>query len=356
MMRARQTTGSPIPMLKPLSILALAGVSACASAASTDLAGVWQGTLGKSAITACFNAAPNSNGSYYYQRFVTPIQLTQAQAGEPWTEDRKTGFWQLDAPQGDRLSGTWSKVPGGAPLPLALTRISTEGCGDDAYNGPMEAAPLALKVVNKRFGEHRYQLRTQGAQVSLRLEGDSPALKNINRQLERLAISPEGQEEFFSERREYLGRNGSGYTSEITVEPHYWSSQWLTVRFYRWAAGTGRNGISWGLHTWNLQTGERVDPWTWLGGRQQWSDAYSGQVKLAPGFAMWLEKQTTKDADCPAVSSYSNYDLSFNTQGLQLSTPAYGDGCDNELSFTWEQLAPVLSAEGKAALPSLRLP
>ncbi|KTC37243.1 hypothetical protein AO265_23240 [Pseudomonas sp. ABAC61] len=343
-------------MLKPLTLLALAGVSAYAGAASADLAGVWTGTLGKSAITACFNAAPNSNGSYYYQRFVTPIQLTQAQVGAPWAEDGQTGFWQLDAPRGDRLGGTWSKAPGGAPLPLALTRTSTEGCGGDAYNAPLEAVPPPIKVEKKIFGTHHYQRRTQGAQVSLRLEGDGPALKNINRQLELLAISPEGQEEFFSERREYLGRNGSAHTSEISVEPQYWSSQWITVRFYRWTAGMGRNGISWGLHSWNLKTGERVDPWTWVGGRQQWHDAYSGQVKLAPGFATWLERQTTKDADCPAVSSYSSYDLSFNTQGLQLSTPAYGDGCDNELSFTWKQLAPVLSAQGKAALPSLQLP
>lgn len=344
------------PMLKPLAILALTGASAYASAASTDLAGVWKGTLGKHSITACFNAAPNSNGSYYYQRFVTPIQLTQVQAGEPWIEDGQTGYWQLDAPQGDRLSGTWSKAPGDTPLPLALTRTSTEGCGGDAYNGPLEAAPLPVKVQRKEFEGHRYQLRTQGAQVSLRLEGDAPALKKINQQLERLAISPEGQEEFFSERREYLGRNGSGYTSEISVEPQYWSSQWITVKFYRWTAGMGRNGISWGLHSWNLKTGERIDPWTWVGGRQQWHDPYSGQVKLAPGFAAWLEKQTSVDEGCPAVSSYSTFDLSFDTQGLQLSTPAYGDGCDNELSFTWEQLAPMLSAQGKAALPSLRLP
>lgn len=56
------------------------------------------------------------------------------------------------------------------------------------------------------------------------------------------------------------------------------------------------------------------------------------------------------------MTSYSTFDLSFNTQGLQLSTPAQGDGCDNELSFTWEQLEPVLTAQGKAAVPSLKAP
>jgi len=140
------------------------------------------------------------------------------------------------------------------------------------------------------------------------------------------------------------------------VEPFYWSSHWITVRFYRWSAGYGRGGISWGLHSWNLQTGEKVDPWTWLGGHEQWDSPYSGQVKLPATFSAWLAKQTTVDEGCPAVTSYSTFDLSFNTQGLQLSTPAQGDGCDNELSFTWEQLEPVLTAQGKAAVPSLKAP
>lgn len=340
-------------MLKPALLLTLATVSTFAHA---DLAGVWQGTLGKTPITACFNAAPDTGGSYYYQRFLAPIQLAQEKAGEPWAEEGKTGFWQLDAPQGDTLTGTWSKAAGGTPLPLTLTRASTEGCGSDAYNAPMETAPLPAKVEKKTFGEHPYQVKTQGAQVTFKLEGDSPAIKKINQQLARLAVSLEGQTAFFSERREYLGRSGSANTSEITVDPTYWSSQWITLKFYRWTAGFGRNGISWGLHTWNLQTGESVDPWTWLGGRQEWYDPYSGEVKLSPTFSAWLEKQTTVDEGCPAVTSYSTFDLSFNTQGLQLSTPATGDGCDNELSFTWDQLAPVLSAQGKAALPSLKLP
>ena len=79
-------------------------------------------------------------------------------------------------------------------------------------------------------------------------------------------------------------------------------------------------------------------------------------MKLPTPFSDWLAKQTTTDEGCPAVTSYSTFDLSFNTQGLQLSTPATGDGCDNELSFTWAQLEPVLTAQGKAALPSLKQP
>lgn len=356
MMLTRQTTGSPILMLKPLAVLTLACASGYANAAPTDLAGVWKGTLGKAPITACFNAAPDSNGSYYYQRFLTPIQLTREKSGEPWAEDGKTGFWQLDALQGETLTGTWTKAAGSTPLPLALTRSSAEGCGGDAYNAPMEAAPLPVKVEKNTFGEHAYQVRTQGAQVILKLEGDGPAIHKINRQLARLAVSPEGQQAFFSERREYLGRDGSANTSEISVTPTYWSSQWITVKFYRWTAGYGRGGISWGLHTWNLQTGESVDPWTWVGTRFEWYSPFSGHVNLPKKFATWLQTQATADSDCPGVASYESYDLSFDTQGMRLANQATGDGCDVDVTFSWKQVEPLLSAQGRAALPRLQVP
>lgn len=343
-------------MFKPVAAIALACTPLLANAA--DLAGVWTGTLGKSAITACFNGADGEHGSYYYQRILTPIQLTQASDSAPWVEEGDTGFWTLDNRSGDTLAGAWRKTQGGKPLPITLKRVGTpnDGCGSDAYNAALEAASLPVKTQEKSFGGHRYVLKTQGARVTLKLEGDGPAVQKINRQLAALAVNDDDQADYLRERREYLGRNGSALTSEITVEPTYWSSQWITVKFYRWTAGMGARGISWGQHSWNLQTGEAVDPWTWLGGHQQWYDAYSGEVKLSTPFKTWLAKQTTTDEGCPAINSYSTFDLSFNTQGLQLSTPANGDGCDNELSFTWEQLAAVLTAEGKAALPSLKAP
>jgi len=341
-------------VLKPLAVLVLACTPLIATAA--DLAGVWQGTLGKSAITACFNGAHGANGSYYYQRILTPIQLTQANASEPWAEEGNSGFWQLDEPQGDTLTGTWSKTPGGKGLALSLKRIDVDSCASDAYNNAIEALPPPVKVEKNTFHEHAYQVKTQGGQVILKLEGDGAAIDKINRDLARMAISPDGQTDFYRERRNSLDQGGGTSTSEISVEPHYWSSHWITVRFYRWTAGYGRGGISWGLHTWNLQTGDSVDPWTWLGGREEWDNPYSGQIKLPAPFSAWLAKQTSADEGCPAVTSYSTFDLSFNTEGMQLSTPAQGDGCDNELSFTWEQLEPVLTAEGKAALPSLKAP
>ncbi len=349
-------------MQKTLLLLSLVTLSSFAHA---DLAGVWKGTLGKSPITVCFNAQPDQGASYYYQRFLTPIQLTQSKAGEPWIEADKTGIWRLEAPQGDTLTGAWSKSQDGQPIPLSLERIgtpsNTDGCASDAYNAPIEAVPPAAKIEKKTFNDHAYQVKTQGAQVTLKLEGDGPAIAKVNKDLARLAISPEGQKDFYQERRNSLGNSGGSSTSEILVEPTYWSSQWITVRFYRWTAGYGSNGISWGRHTWNLQSGESVDPWSWLGGRYEWDDPYSGNINLPAKFGAWMVKQPKGaedqvDTEGCSAPSYNDSDLTFDTQGIKLSTRATGDGCDVELSFTWEQLQPVLTAQGKAALPSLKMP
>jgi hypothetical protein len=88
------------------ALLALALAAGHAGAAPGELAGVWRGSLGQSAITVCFNSS-NETGSYYYQRYLTPIRLAPAQPGAPWAEEGNTGLWQLDAVQADRLTGTW---------------------------------------------------------------------------------------------------------------------------------------------------------------------------------------------------------------------------------------------------------
>jgi len=357
-----RTSGRLIPMRNPLLLLSLMTLSSFAHA---DLAGVWKGTLGKSPITVCFNAPPFEGASYYYQRFLTPIQLTQSKTGEPWVEAGNTGIWRLDAPQGDVLTGAWNKSQDSQPAPLHLERIGTSSndrdCTSDTYNDPIDAVPPAAKIEKKSFQDHPYQVKTQGAQVTLKLEGDDPAIAKINKDLARLAISPEGQKDFYQERRNSLGNSGGVFTSELLVEPTYWSSQWITVRFYRWTAGYGINGNSWGRHTWNLKTGESVDPWSWLGGRYEWHDPYYGNIKLPAKFGAWMVKQPKGAEDqveaegCHAPS-YSDSDLTFDAQGIKLSTRATGDGCDVELSFSWDQLQPILTAQGKAALPSLKMP
>ncbi|MNY99180.1 hypothetical protein D3C78_157450 [compost metagenome] len=56
------------------------------------------------------------------------------------------------------------------------------------------------------------------------------------------------------------------------------------------------------------------------------------------------------------MASYDSYDLSFDAQGMRLANQPSGDGCDVDVTFSWKQVEPLLSPQGRAALPSLQVP
>jgi len=141
-----------------------------AMAAEPPVQGVWQGTLGKANIVACFNQPSPTQGSdrsgnYYYTRYKTPIMLAKPNGKSDWSEsDAKgdtTGTWKLNAPQGGKLIGTWTEPKSGKTLPLALTLLEAAGdrehpsCASDAYNLALEefpslktSKPIASKASN----------------------------------------------------------------------------------------------------------------------------------------------------------------------------------------------------------------
>ena len=54
------------------------------------------------------------------------------------------------------------------------------GAASDAYNNALEASPPAATVEKKTMGDHSYQVKTQGGQVTLKLEGTGPAIDKVN--------------------------------------------------------------------------------------------------------------------------------------------------------------------------------
>ncbi|MEG1116483.1 MAG: hypothetical protein RSE46_15715, partial [Janthinobacterium sp.] len=107
-----------------------------AVAAEPPVQGVWQGTLGKANIVACFNQPSSTQGSdrsgnYYYTRYKTPIMLAKPNGKNDWSEsDTKgdtTGTWSLGAPRDGKVTGTWTDPKSGKTLPLALTLLEAAG-------------------------------------------------------------------------------------------------------------------------------------------------------------------------------------------------------------------------------------
>ena len=237
--------------------------------------GVWEGTLGTKAIVACFNFDYPS-GSYFYKQYKKPIQLTRKEQDGLWHEANETGLWLLDPGQGTTLSGTWSSVKDAlVKLPISLSLVdsskSKRACGSESYTSQIEAPPKIEIGKKKEFAPGRSfrPLRFAG-QATVELFGPEPTLAAINRELRRdFDTGKDAIQEYFDKRREFLGRVGVPAEDENTTEPEYWTSQWLSIRNYTWAAGTGRSGISWFYRTWDVQTGKQVDLWTWFGSRKE---------------------------------------------------------------------------------------
>lgn len=143
--------------------------------AADELSGIWQGTLGKSSVRVCFNQY--GSGSYYYQRYLTPIQL-ELQNGI-WKEENNTGNWQFDSATAQQLSGHWFKDNSGKSLPIKLERQlspdNQDDCSADAYNLPLETKPSLSRGKWQSFQTIEYRPLTYGTEVGIEFNGPQKA-------------------------------------------------------------------------------------------------------------------------------------------------------------------------------------
>lgn len=330
-----------------------------------QLAGVWQGKLGNSEITACFNLPGKSDkrGNYYYARHKTPIGLLQAKGETAWVEvtdgDNKTGSWQLAPANDGKLAGTWQHPKNGKTLPIQLQLVrppagDEEPCASSAYNAALEEFPTLItsrSVLFKDRKDHTFRSLRIADQVTVELlTPAAPALASVNRQLRALLPKNKADlREYFEQRRNFLRMDGRVMEDEVHAEPTFWSARYVTVSFYRWVAGMGRNGISNQFRTWDLQTGKEVDVWQWLGSK---SEAGSGDISALPGkLKARLFKDVVLDQECKLdYQGRGYYHLSLTDTGMRFWEEAYGGGCEQDFNLTYAELAPLLTPQGRQAL------
>lgn len=361
--------------MKPLharclgGVLLLSPVLACAAGPAEVPKGVWEGTLGTKPIVACFNSDYPS-GSYFYKQYKKAIALGHSDKDSFWHEGGETGLWVLDPVKGTTLSGTWKSVKGTpVTLPIRLDLADAKGgdkaCASDGYAGQLEAPPK-IEIGKKEeyaTGRSFRRLRFAG-QETIELFGPEPTLAAINRELRRdFDTGKDTIKEYFDKRREFLGRVGVPAEDENTTEPEYWTSQWLSIRNYTWAAGTGRAGISWFYRTWDIQTGKQVDLWTWFGSRKESLRVPGvGPVIATSGGSMTPKLRRflfrhggidPKKAEENCEFNYKEdayYDLTLEAKGMRFAQPDFGNGCAIEIEVPYAELGPVLTSAGKAAV------
>lgn len=317
---------------------------------AAQLKGVWEGAVGTKAVTACFNSDFPS-GSYYYKQFLKPIQLTVQDTDTYWHEENETGLWDLVAPVEGVIRGRWRNPKTKVTVPIQLRLISGAGVGNacmlDAYNAAIEKLPKIETGKIIRFAPSRsYRKIRFAGQETVELFGPDPATARINHLL-KLDTSKKAVDAYFQQRREFLGRVGIPAVDEVDVDPEYWDTNFITVNFYTWTAGEGRNGISNIYQTWNVVTGEEVNLWGWLG-------AKSSETKLPPKLHQYLFKGTKPSPECQnGYRGQGEFILKLGKTGLNIFEEAWGDGCEEDFSIPYAKLLPFLSPEGKLAVKSI---
>lgn len=325
--------------------------------------GVWEGTLGGAAVKACFNEQGNG-AHYYYVKYLEPMSLAP-QDGH-WREQQ--GLWALDAVAADRqhLDGIWTSPDGAKTLPITLSLVDgaddPAACARDSFVRPLEKAPLLKPGKRQSFNQHAYRTLDFAGQKTLQLLDEGKAIASINRQLRaQLDESPVKVAEYREVYRRVLSGDLQAGMDELLVEPAYWSSSWITVHFYRWAAGTGKSGIGYGNVTWSLVTGERVDLWRWFGGRDAHADDpyYAGHAAMPAALRKLVFKVAGVSADAdgacgPSQGPHAEYLISLRGDGMDFVQDARGDGCDLSFSLSFEALLPAMTGEGRKAVASMR--
>lgn len=320
-------------------------------AASTPMNGVWRGKLGNMDILACFNG--EQSGNYYYLRHKQPIRLSREEKSNVWVEDGNTGSWKLDPPIARKLQGVWQAPGNGKSLTITLGSQSNEKddqpCASTEYNQALEDFPK-LKIGSiEDFNGRKYRKLRIADVETIELMSSETVVGKVNRKLrDVLPKSKADLEEYFVKRREFLGNLGYAAEDETFAQPYYWSDDWITVHYYRWAAGFGARGISLNYRTWNMKTGEEVDLWKWFGTR---SYSYSDMAPLPDR----LKKHLIKDADIEAECRHEyygegEYHITLESTGIKFWENAFGDGCEKEFIIPYKDLEPFLTPEGRTAI------
>jgi len=336
-----------------------------AMAADASLQGVWQGTLGGADIVACFNqpgSGSDSSGSYYYTRYKAPIMLSKDQGKTAWKEtdanNQVTGNWSLNPPQGGNITGSWTHPKTGKSLPVALRLLAAAGgldhptCASDAYNTALEAMPPLKTAKPVTFEGRQYRNLSLADAITVELLAPGDGVAKINAQLRD--VLPKNKAElagYFKARRQHLGQNGWAAEDEVHADPTYWSARWVTIKFYRWAAGYGSSGISMNYRTWNLKSGQETDVWTWFGTRASQGDDKS---ELPSRLRQALFKDAVADPECKGdYPGKGRYHLTLKADGVSFREDARGSGCEEDFLLPYDKVAPFLTPQGRAALSDL---
>lgn len=366
-----------------IAALALLAAVPAQAAAKPTLEGVWKGTIGKLPVQVCLavDSTDWARGSYYYHSHKVPIRLERAEQGKHWQESAEDGAvarWDIANAGSARVTGKWSK--GKTVLPITLTRVvmgddgELDGpCQSNAYFAPRVTAPqvVARPVQGGKLAYTRldYTVGKQFAEVeiaSFQLPLAQPGDKAINAAL-RALIDPK------ADTIDYLGcMKGSVALSGVDGEmamvavPSFVSNDWVAVSIANMGSCGGAHPYSDNSHRlFDRSSGKEVELGLWLAPRGMTVEREAGSD--------WTDRQITEalrnlvvtrfafdgDAECREVVGQATYwDITLTPSGMAFepSLPHVAQACGDVVTLSFAELAPFLSAEGKAGVARMQGP
>jgi hypothetical protein len=357
-------------MLAPLLALA----AAAAPAASSDLAGLWEGRVGDLPVRACFTRREwGTFGAYYYLSRLRVIGLTQDDGGGAFREgggaDPNRPGWSIERVDGATLTARWTNR--GRTLPVRLHRLARmerdeSPCASLAFHRPRLAG---VRMVTSRprtdgIAYTRFTLDPRGRfEVhfeTFALDGQGAAVRRINAELARDMIGDPPP--WFGCIRDSLGDSAFEGEADEMLTPTMISSRWLAVT-HHW------DGFCGGAHpdssnvyrTFDLTSGREIDLHDWLNGdavNRLSPEGGGEEIKtLRPALRdLILANWDPGDADCAdSVRNEDFWTIGLDRGGLVFSPqlPHVVQACGDDFTVSLARLRPFLTQAGAENLRAL---
>ena len=356
--------------------------------------GVWEGNVGSYPVRLCMDQWGDGpgRGAYYYLSTLEPLSLSEQDGEGGWIEhgpDDPDALWSFTEQTGERLRGTWRKGARSLPFelkPVTWTKGEWDGPCDSAAFFEPRLAPGTItsepdEIGGWRFTRQSYlpprQFKDEVTVESFTFTPEQPGDRAI---LGRLAAHlPRGTME--DDATECIAGavasvGADGYFGEFLV-PAEVGRTYLTVRENSdtYCGGAHPNAF-YQFMTFDRQSGQEIDLAEWLNDAAREHHPAENELEsydtLLPAFRKLIVKHEPQegfpeadseeepgplDEECRQVSEDTEFwTFGFRREGMMFvpSVPHVATPCMGTFTVPWSELAPYLSAEGRAGLARLR--
>ena len=329
------------PMLSSIALILLThGFFSPVFAAAVPYSGVWVGTIGTQRIRVCFST-PNES-RYYYSKHLHDIRLlAKTDSVNPayqWQEvpssgknKNVSGIWKLDKKIfNNSLSGEWHSPQGRKKLVVRLEKVAdlkNQSCGT-AYNIPTE------DLASERAKEWSVSF------LPLTYKGASRFNAYARSWLLDKAGEAKACQSEFGNEAEFEFASLEDFTDKILVIRE------MQVDVY---CGGAHNTSYIEYHTFDPQTGNKVNGWTWISAGEE-------SVQTNSPLRILIEKLNPA-ADSQDCQNGFDVQPPYPTKdGFAFPTNFgwAGRACNSTVLIPYKKLSPYLTAEGKAVATSFR--